>query len=873
MIEFEIILKLTSNELLETEKNRTIRDFAKLLGWEPSEIIKVSPKLESVTNGHILVEHGLLQSAVITFLTKPYSSLEEETRNEILSISYNNLIDWHINIEQDKATFVFNRNENQKPIIRSISQKDVSNLRSSMFAQITDLGLNPNFPALDELLINNISYWKRNLAAELNNKPKLDEFSTLFNTLIFIRAAEDHQKRITNKKTNILLDNWERISKNKTLYKILRDSVNTFVQGAISKFLNLDKIKSFDNLNDNVTYNLLASFYKSKQIPYEYDFAIISKHALSRIYEHYVSLLRFEEHSQLSLFTEIPIEEINKTYGSIYTPQFIARFFSRYLVERTPPGILKKMKILDPACGSGIFLRTILEFLCNPNYEVFSTEEIDNIFANVSGFDIDPNAVEATKLSLALLYLVLINGQIPSKLNIMENNSLEYFYKNKRTNFYDVIFANPPYISFDHLTDQMKESVQAFLEDKNLKKPDSYLAFLKLSIEIMRPGGLGFFVIPHAFLRTNSASKIRSLLTEESWIISLIDLSNIPVFEDKGSYVILLIIQKKLHEATEKAPNANIVLCRDFVGHALQDLIFNRKTQNDFYKIFELPQELFKENDWSNAIITPEELSLKRKLDKFVPLSEIFEVKQGIITGGDNVFIVSQNKIPKGEEKIWRPLLKDRDIPRYEFPGNTNYYVFYPIINGSKITQAQLRKIYPKTWEYLKKHKNNLTQRKLSDRIWWMPVSLRSEDTLFIPKIITPHLVLIPRFSLDNKGEFAVSRTPYLVPKVFNGDYSILYFILGILNSIVGSWLISTHSDKYSRGYARLEVKTLKTLTIPDPSKIDKAKFNSFINAVKLKIDNPKDLNLEKDIDKIAMKIYGLNEGEKKLIGFEGYGV
>lgn len=871
--EFEIILQLTSKEIVSQQVERYLKDFSRMLGWEPSDIITVSPSLESVTNGHILVDHGLLQSAVITFLTEPYTKLEEEIRRELLSVSYNNLIDWHINVQYDKAIFVYNRSDDPKLITKSISSKDVSSLRSTMFAQITDLSINPNFPALDEALINNISYWKRNIAAELNNKPALEDYSTLFNSIIFLRAIEDHKKRFLSSNTHQLLtlrQELNSIGKDASLYSIINKSLSSFVNGSVKEFLHVKKIKKFDSLNFDLVYELLTSFYKSRYIPYDYDFAIISKHALSRIYEHYVSFLNFEEQNQLALFSVIPQEEIKKTYGSVYTPQFIARYFSRFLIERTPPSILREMKIIDPACGSGIFLRTILEYLCNPNYEVYSSKEIEGLFNNIFGIDIDYNAVESARLSLSLLYLVLMNGKLPKYLNINKENSLEYFLKKGRDNNYDVVLSNPPYISFDNLNQESKTSLTQYLGEQFEKKPDFYLGFLKLAIETLKPGGFGFFVLPHSFLRTTSAKKMRSLLAEKTWIISLADLSAIPVFEDKGSYVILLIFQKKLSNINQY-PNATIALCRDFAGHALEDLVKNRKVETDFYKIFDVSQSYFKEEDWENVVVSPFELSIKKKLLNYKKLSDIFEIKQGIITGGDDVFIIRRKDIPNGETSIWRPLIKDRDIPRYEIPKTTNYYVFYPLEKDKKLTLVELRKKYPQSWDYLKDNKKKLPPRKFQDKIWWMPVSLRSEKTLFIPKIITPHLVLIPRFSFDKEGKFAISHSPYLYPKVFTGDFTLFYYIIGILNSSIGAWLLSTHSDKYSKGYARLEVKTLRNVSIPDPARVEKELLSKLINLVNQKVKSPQISEIDKEIDIVVSRIYGLNSNEEKIMGFEGY--
>ena len=64
LVEFEIIRRLTSSRLSQFEVERTFRDFSRLLGWEPSDRYEPDADLVNITNGHLIVEHGLEQSAV-----------------------------------------------------------------------------------------------------------------------------------------------------------------------------------------------------------------------------------------------------------------------------------------------------------------------------------------------------------------------------------------------------------------------------------------------------------------------------------------------------------------------------------------------------------------------------------------------------------------------------------------------------------------------------------------------------------------------------------------------------------------------------------------------------------------------------------------
>lgn len=871
---FEAIIRLTQSELPVQEKIRVFKDFSQQLGWVPSERLEPEHKMREITNGHLIVEHGLENSAVITFLINPtsHSRLESQQVTKLLEISYNNLVDWHLYVEKDRVTYVFNRTDPPEKYSYDLSKTDIRNIRSNMFNQITGKAPNPNFPSLDNALVENISFWKRNLAAELENKPALSNYSALFNSIMFVRAAEDHKKRLTGIETRVLIEELEQRSRgNANLRVIIKNVLEKFVNGKLPKeVFNPNDLKVFDDLDRNVIFDLMLSFYKSRKVPYGYDFAIMSKHALSRIYEHYVSLLSFDEDSQqLSFLPKLPQEDYSKTLGSVYTPQFIARFFSRFIRDQLPPKNFRRVKTLDPACGSGIFLRTMLELQCALGHDSISSQEIREVFQLVKGIDIDENATQATRLSLSMLYLVLMSGDLPSKLNIVTADSLEYFVKTSSDKEkFDAVVANPPFVPTDIQPDIRREKIKKFMGNLGKGKIDNYLPFIKIAVDSLKPGGFGMFVLPHSFLRQSSSENIRLYLSENCYIRCLVDLSEIPVFEPKGSYVILLIFQKKMApEDLRDSQKATIVLCSDYAGNALEDYLGGLRIENNFYQIFDVDQESFTKNNWDNVLLSPRQAKIQEKFDRLLPISHFLNVKQGIVTGGDDVFIVKKSQITKTESKIWRPLLKDRELIRYRVPRSTNYFVFYPVVDGEKLNEAEVKQHFPQTWEYLIHNRNRLPDRKARDENWWRPNRLRIPKEMFGPKIITPHLVLLPKFSLDEKGKYSISRTMFLVPKEYEGGIEILKFFLGVLNSTIGAWLISKKSDKYSHGYARLEVKTLNTINVPNPAKVSYNSLSTVISLVDEILKGSKDFDLDIEIDKIVSDMYGLSLEEKFDLG------
>lgn len=869
---YEIISNLTQPSLPLSHRRPMLRKFAQENGWIPSFEIDY-PNTEALANGHIAVEHGLDTTAVISFLKRDRSFVRLSPYEQIhlLSISYNNLVDWHLFPDTYGLTLVHNRIEPMAPRQVSLEQQpDVWRVES--FEKVTKVLEQPNLKSIDDALVETLLFWKRALAAEMGRAVKNENISALFNGLILIRAVEDNKRWERPNVKRILFDCWANLHKPRTILSCIRKCFRLLECKVPKSLLQEDKIGSFNSLSEETILQLFGDFYKHRYIPYEYDFSLISKHALSKIYEHYVSILQHKVSPQLTLFPELPKELKNKALAGFYTPQYIARFFARYLKENLTPKVFRGLRTADPACGSGIFLRTILEMQCDPWQEVDMRFPTEQAFKNIFGIDIDENACHATRLSIALLYLVL-KGKLPKKMNVRNAEAIEHFqtHPNLRGS-YDVVLANPPYIAWDQINRPLQERITNFMGQLGKGKIDTYLAHLKIGLEMIKPGGFLLYVLPHSFLIAKNAQGLRKEINSTCLVRFLADLSEIPVFEDLGSYVILLVLQKKAPDVID-LPKATIVRCREFVGHALQLALEGKTLSEDLYDIYELDQSAFKNVQWE--LLPPKQMSLKVKISQMSLLEDFLTVKEGFITGADDIFIRNIPEIPKKEKELYISYLSDRKMGKYVVPKITSKAVFYPYVKGLKLTEKELQERYPETWKYLKSHSKKLKCRKsvLSKNCeWWCPVRPRPPQNLLRPKIVSPHLILLSKFSLDKEGNYGVSRSPLMYQKNPEGGLDLLYYFLAILNSSVVYWQITNSSHKYSHGYVMLEPKTLKKIYVPNPASVPADTIKLILALVEKRLDilpSGKEYEIEQSLDYIIADLYGLTETERLEIGME----
>jgi hypothetical protein len=315
------------------------------------------------------------------------------------------------------------------------------------------------------------------------------------------------------------------------------------------------------------------------------------------------------------------------------------------------------------------------------------------------------------------------------------------------------------------------------------------------------------------------------------------------------------------------------VQCTDLPGAALEDALQDREVRTPAYQVYWGAQPKASDDSWEFA--PPEKAALQSKVANLPTLNEVAEIRQGMITGMDDIFIRPSAAIPRRERKVYLPYLADREIEPYRIASTQKRHVIYPFLGDDPLDEESFSSLYPQTWEYLLGHKKALSARgcvRAGNNPWWRPERPREPRMLLRPKIVTPHLVISPRFALDGEGTYAVSHSPYVVPKGPGGRDELLYFV-GLLNSTPCFWMITQNAHNYSRGYSRLEVSTLKRTPVPDPARLDRALLREIVRLVSFRMEavGPDALSTERLLDDRISDAYGLSDKDRRLVGLGVY--
>jgi type I restriction-modification system DNA methylase subunit len=307
---------------------------------------------------------------------------------------------------------------------------------------------------VDEAFLDEMTGWREELAKNVyKNNPGLtakqlnEVVQRLLDRIVFIRIAED-RRVIEKNQLRDAIEEWKARGGKFHIFDWLNDlfhRINEDFNGEIFKPHLSEQIK----IDSGVLARIIERLYTPKS-PYRFD--VIGVELLGSIYERYLGKTIRPTAKQVRV-EEKP--EVRKAGGVYYTPKYIVDYIVKNtvgkLIEGKSPKQIEKIRILDPACGSGSFLigafqclidHHIQWYLKHPEQQVRHAHPSLDFMRDVSpgpqgghhlsvyrkvrilknnlfGVDIDPQAVEITMMSLYLKALEGERSQLPPKQHIL----------------------------------------------------------------------------------------------------------------------------------------------------------------------------------------------------------------------------------------------------------------------------------------------------------------------------------------------------------------------------------------------------------------------------------------------------------------------
>ncbi|MFA5866359.1 MAG: N-6 DNA methylase [Actinomycetota bacterium] len=481
-----------------------------------------------------------------------------------------------------------------------------------------------------------------------------------------------------------------------------------------------------------------------------YEFSVISADILGQVYERFLGkVIRLTEGHQAKVEDK---PEVKKAGGVYYTPTYIVDYIVKNtvgkLVEGKTPGDVDKLKVLDPACGSGSFLIGAYQFLLDWYLEDYSNHEPAKLLKrkdpklyessngyrltlperrrillnNIHGVDIDSQAVEVTKLSLLLKVLegetqrTLFDKRVLPDLsgNVKCGNSLigtDYFADRlipdpeemdsinpmdweiefpeimDRGGF-DVVIGNPPYVRTQTFVNS-NSFVSTYYGQQYVASGegnyDIYVLFVEKGQKLLNKRGLLGLILPHKFFTTQYGRPLRREISRLGALSSIVYFGDQQIFQAASTYTCLLFLNNAKQDSFLFTPVTNV-----------SAWISNPAVDATPINASEMSEEPWR------FLLTGS--SIFQKLASMpIKLTNVVEkIYQGLATSADSVFVLQVENEQDGmslcasaelggetvllESELLRPLLKGSEISRYASP-EYKYIVIFPyIVTGSSVS-------------------------------------------------------------------------------------------------------------------------------------------------------------------------------------------
>ncbi len=749
---------------------------------------------------------------------------------------------------------------------------------------------------VDTAFLAEIESWRDKLAHNIalrnpNCSPRQLNFAVqqIIDRIVFLRICED--RGIEDYGRLLSLQNGTKIYQR--LFRLFREADERYDSG-LFHFKAETGRKEPDILTPGLTVDddILKYILKSLYYPDSpYEFSVLGADILGQVYERFLGKVIHLTDKHEAFIEEKP--EVKKAGGVYYTPTYIVD----YIVKQTIGTLLQdkkvglrsrvnKLKILDPACGSGSFLLGAYQFLLdwhleqylqnpkkwatgkNPRlyqaigktWKLTVSERKRILLNNIYGVDIDSQAVEVTKLSLLLKVLEdeqsvisqlsLIKERVLPDIdnNIKCGNSLisNDFYNSQqlglldeetlyRINAFDweAEFADAMKVGgFDVVIGNPPYVRQELLsESKNYFQDhyqtyhgvaDLYVYFIEKGISLLGENGMFGIIVSNKWMRANYAQSLRQWLKQQC-LIEIVDFGDLPVFQQVTTYPCILSVQRALPQAAFQVTQIKTL---DF-----EDL----KTEMATYRI---EQSSLNDEGWSLA-----DKKTQALLDKLqgMPLKEYVKGKiyRGVLTGLNEAFVIDAKTREKliasdaKSEELIKPFLLGRDIKRYQAISNERYLIFtrrgveikkYPAIKRYLHQFKKQLMPKPKNWE------EEWQGRKPGNYQWY-----EIQDTIAYyqkfekPKIIIPTIVQKASYAFDKSGFYSNDKTSIIA----SDDL----YLLGLLNSQVLDFVLHSIASTKRGGYFEYKpmyVQKLPIRPIDFDNPTDKTNYDKMVQQVEI---------------------------------------
>jgi hypothetical protein len=536
-------------------------------------------------------------------------------------------------------------------------------------------------------------------------------------------------------------------------------------------------------------------------------------------------------------------KEVRKEGGVYYTPPYIVDYIventvGQFLAGKTPKEVAK-IKIVDPACGAGIFLLGAYQYLLDWHEKrsgrLTLVQRQKILIDNIFGVDIDSLAVEITKYCLSMKCSegkdftfgldknICCGNSLVSDPNVAGSQAFDWqksFSHVFKQGGFDIVIGNPPYVSIR--TTDFNPAIKPYFKSHYklaVGQYDLYALFIERAEKLLADGGRCGVIVSKRMATNENFQQLRQFYQTHLTLESYVD-AGMPFAGASVEANMLVAVKKPAHDVKKiKVYKLDAEGMPQFLHTVSADVIGD------------MPFSIFP------FLIPPQCLAIIQTIQSAntVALGSVCTIIRGFECGFNNPRI--------GKRKTAYPIIRGEHVHRYSI-APTDDYVRPDFRNGPGIFKT--KNIF-----------------------------------LTVPKLITKFVSNNLQFALDTVG-YCNTNVLYNVHVHKETD---IYFLLGLLNSkLLNFWFkyMYVNDDKLFPHIQKNQLESIPILSV-DSTKHQKELRDLIVSQAKNllrfyrekseMILNPRGQQIETKIDYCEDKInaavyalYGLTAEEIAII-------
>jgi adenine-specific DNA-methyltransferase len=512
-----------------------------------------------------------------------------------------------------------------------------------------------------------------------------------------------------------------------------------------------------------------------------------------------------------------------QNHGEVFTRRWVVEVLLD-LTGYTDDRDLGELHLLEPSCGSGAFLRPVVERLIASAQR--HGRDLASLGDAIRSYDLQPEHVQTCRAlcrdmlaaagepasvasTLAERWVqhadFLLTGSL---IGIEDHPEIEH-------RLADVVIGNPPYIRYDDLGDEivmLYRSAWPTMQGRG----DIYIGFFERSLTMLKPGGRVGFICADRWMRNAYGTALRTLIASRYAVEHVWTMHDVDAFEEQvNAYPAITVLGNHAQGPAVVADTTSAFgdSSAAALAHAVKDKAFTHFSGTGV-SAHRLPHWFDSGEFWPTG--SPARLALLENLnDRFAPLHDSAtgtKVSIGVATGADKVYVTRDAAVAEPDRML--PLAMREDLKSGTFEWQGNYLVNPWADDGSLVPFAD----YPRLGAYLSAHPA-LHQRFVAQKApgsWYRTIDKVQAKLTGRPKLLLQDMKAHIHPVLEKGGHYPHHNLYYVVSDTW--DMEVLG---GILLSKIAQAFIEAYCVRMAGGTLRFQAQYLKLIRVPRPDEID----------------------------------------------------